>query len=236
MIKKFLIILLMTPLLMGAMSMPKDFSHDIWDSLLKQYVSDKGNVNYKGFKKDKDKLQTYLDLLSKNQPNNQWSRAEVLAYWINAYNAFTVKLIIDHYPLESIKDIVNPWDKKFFTIGTTQMSLGEIEHNILRKMGAPRIHFAINCASISCPNLLNEAYFAPKLESQLATATKNFLKDSTKNTITADKVELSKIFSWFSDDFKTNGTVIDFINKYTAVEIDKKAKIKYKEYNWKLNE
>ncbi|SHM88241.1 DUF547 domain-containing protein [Flavobacterium chilense] len=214
----------------------KPIDHKQWNDLLQKHVSNKGNVDYKGFKKDQAALQSYLDLLSKNLPEKSWSKEAVLAYWINTYNAYTVKLILDNYPVKSIKKIDSPWDKEFFTLGNKKYSLGEIEHKILRKMNEPRIHFAINCASFSCPNLANEAYTEIGLEKQLETAAKSFVNDKTKNTITADKIEISSIFDWFSGDFKTNGTLIDFLNKYSSVKINKNAKVKYKEYNWNLNE
>ena len=95
---------------------------------------------------------------------------------------------------------------------------------------------AINCASFSCPNLVNEAFTEAKLESQLQKATNDFINDKTKNTIGADKIEISKIFDWFADDFKTKGTLIDYLNQYSAVKINTNAKIRFKEYNWSLNE
>tara|TARA_R110000868_G_scaffold81946_1_gene231681 strand:+ start:2663 stop:3421 length:759 start_codon:yes stop_codon:yes gene_type:complete len=214
----------------------KPIDHKQWNDLLQKHVSSKGNVDYKGFKKDQAALQSYLDALSKNLPEKSWSKEAVLAYWINAYNAYTVKLILDNYPVKSIKDIKNPWDKEFFTLQNKKYSLGEIEHKILRKMNEPRIHFAINCASFSCPNLANKAYTEIGLEKQLETAAKSFVNDKTKNTIATDKIEISSIFDWFSGDFKTNGTLIDFLNKYSSVKINKNAKVKYKEYNWNLNE
>lgn len=214
----------------------KDIDHSKWDILLQKNVSRTGKVNYKGFIKDKTALESYLTYLSANEPSKSWSKNATLAYWINVYNAFTVKLIIDNYPTKSIKDINNPWGKKFFSIGNTKYSLEQVEHDILRKMGEPRIHFAINCASFSCPNLLNEAYTETKLEIQLSQVAKSFINDSFKNTITKSKIEISQIFNWFGGDFKTKGTLIDFINNYSNVKIDTKAKILFKDYNWSLNE
>lgn len=214
----------------------KAIDHKQWNDLLQKHVSSKGNVDYKGFKKEEKALQVYLDDLSANVPQKSWSRNAILAYWINAYNAYTVKLILDNYPVKSIKDIKDPWGKKFFTLGTKKYSLEEIEHEILRKMNEPRIHFAINCASFSCPNLLNQAYSEAKLESQLEAGTKAFVNDKTKNAITPNSIEISKIFDWFSGDFKTKGTVIDYLNQYSTVKISKNAKVKYKDYNWNLND
>ena len=214
----------------------KAFDHNQWNSLLQKHVSSKGIVDYKGFKKDKPALQSYLDLLAANVPDKTWSNNAVLAYWINTYNANTVKLIVDNYPVKSIKDIKNPWDTAFIKLGNKKYSLGGIENDILRKMNEPRIHFAINCASYSCPNLLNEAYSEKDIQNQLQAVAKSFINDKTKNTISANNIEISSIFDWYGADFKTKGTVIDFLNKYSSVKIDAKAKISFKEYNWNLNE
>ena len=134
------------------------FNHSLWNDLLQKHVSVQGNVNYKGFKLDYSDLERYLQSLSDNIPNKSWSKAEKLSYWINAYNAYTIKLIIDKYPLKSIKDINRPWDQRFIKLGEKIYTLNDIEHEILRKMNEPRIHFAIVCASISCPKLQNEAF------------------------------------------------------------------------------
>jgi hypothetical protein len=214
----------------------RTIDHTQWNALLSKYVSKEGKVNYKGFKKDEKALQQYLEVLQKNVPSDSWTKNEKLAYWINAYNAFTVQLILDHYPVKSIKDIKDPWGKEFIAIGNETYSLEDIEHEILRKMNEPRIHFAINCASYSCPNLLNQAYTTENMDEQLDTAAKHFVNDTSKNSISKEAVEISKIFDWFSGDFKINGTLEQFLNKYSDVNINKNVKIKYKEYNWSLNE
>ena len=191
------------------------FNHNPWNDLLQKHVTKDGIVNYKGFKKERAKLLTYITSLGKNMPNDTWSKDEKLAYWINAYNAMTVDLILRNYPTKSIKDISKPWNQRLWKLGEKWYNLDEIEHKILRKMNEPRIHFAINCASFSCPPLLNEAFTAEKLEQQLTQVTKVFLADSKRNTITQDKLEISKIFKWFSKDFKQNGSLIDFLNQYS---------------------
>lgn len=221
-------------------------SHDVWNSLLKKYVNDEGFVNYKGIIKDKATLDKYLDLLSSNPPSSKWSKNEKMAYWINAYNAFTVKLIVKHYPVKSIKDIgssiqipfVNtPWQYKFFEIGGEKMKLDEIEHKILRKdFDDPRIHFALVCASYSCPRLRNEAYTASKLDKQLDDQARYFLANKKKNEISANKLLLSKYFTWYKGDFTKNSSLIEYLNKYAPVKINKDADISYKDYNWSLNE
>ncbi|OBX25231.1 hypothetical protein A9996_10910 [Gelidibacter algens] len=214
----------------------KTIDHKQWNDLVQKHVSDKGHVDYKGFKKDEGALQSYLNDLAENLPQKTWSKNAVLAYWINAYNVYTVKLILDNYPVKSIKEIKDPWGKKFFTLGNKKYSLEEIEHEILRKMNEPRIHFAINCASFSCPNLSNQAFTAENMEQQLDAAAKHFVNDTSKNSISKDSVEISKIFDWFSGDFKKQGTIIDFLNTYSTIKIDINAKVKYKSYNWNLNE
>jgi len=216
----------------------KPISHIGLDTLLKKHVSVQGNVNYKGFKKDSIAFEKYLSLLTKNPPDDStWNNNEKLAYWINAYNAFTIKLILNNYPTKSIKNISNPWDKKFFSIGKNKMNLNAIEHEILRKkFNEPRIHFAIVCASYSCPKLLNTAFTAANIEKQLEAQAKDFINDPKRNIITADKVQLSEIFSWFTGDFTKKGTLIAFLNKYSTVKINEKAKVSYLPYNWNLNE
>ncbi|MBB6325073.1 hypothetical protein FHS59_000688 [Algoriphagus iocasae] len=220
-------------------------NHTPWDELLKKHVDASGMVDYEGFVKDKAKLEAYLKTLSSKKPDKSWSREEQLAYWINAYNAFTVKLIVDNYPTKSIKDlgpalkiplVSDVWHYKFFQIEGEDFNLDEIEHGILRKdFDEPRIHFAVNCASISCPPLLNEAFVPSKLESQLNSQAEAFINGGTRNKISKNSVQLSSIFSWFKGDFTDNGTLIDFLNKYSKVKIDQNAKISYLDYDWNLN-
>jgi hypothetical protein len=157
-----------------------------------------------------------------------------------------VKLILDFYPTKSIRDlgpklkiplIKDVWHYKFFKIAGVDMSLDEVEHGILRKeFDEPRIHFAINCASISCPPLLNEAFVADKLEAQLTKVTVAFINDPVRNKLGTQSVQLSSIFSWFTGDFTKEGTLIEFLNKYSKVKIAPNAKVSFLDYNWNLNE
>ncbi len=222
-------------------------SHDRWDALLRKHVDASGMVDYKGFLKDREELENYLDQLSRNAPDPEtWTEEERVAYWINAYNAFTVKLIIDNYPVKSIQDlhptihvpgVSTVWHKKFFTIGGKETSLDEIEHDILRKkFNEPRIHFAINCASFSCPPLRSEAYTAPKLDAQLDEMARRFINDPDRNRLSPDNPALSKIFSWFTGDFTRTGSLISFINQYASIQINEDADVDYLEYDWALNE
>lgn len=212
------------------------FNHFYFNKLLETNVLDDGSVNYKAIKNDRKNLNRYLESLTQNLPKDNWYKNEKLAYWINAYNALTIDLILRNYPLKSIKDIKDPWDQRLWKFGDKWLNLNHIEHEILRKMDEPRIHFAIVCASFSCPKLQNEAFTASKLDEQLTKATKQFLNDSDRNKISENRIELSKIFRWFSKDFETNGSLIDFLNKYSDVEISSKAKKSFLDYNWDLND
>ncbi len=225
-----------------------EVKHDEWTALVQKYVGKDGLVDYKGFKGDKEKLESYLDMLSSNPPGKKWSEEDKIAYWLNAYNAFTIKLIVDNYPVKSIKDlgpknqvifINTPWDKNFFKIGDKSMTLNKIEHRILRKnFKEPRIHFALNCASMSCPKLRREAYTAEKLDGQLTDQAKNFLSDESRNKISANTAKVSAIFNFYGKDItKWSGkSLIEYINQYAPVKIDKGGKLEYLDYDWSINE
>jgi Protein of unknown function, DUF547 len=223
------------------------FDHSAFDRLLKKHVNDKGQVSYKGFKADQKEFNQYLAALSKTPPTAAWSKQEQMAYWINAYNAYTIRLILDHYPVQSIKDIgskikipfvTTPWAAKFFSIGGKKMSLDEIEHGNLRKnYNDPRIHFALVCASVSCPSLRNEAYTAARLDSQLDDQGRDFLNNPTKNKVSKSSAQLSKYFDWYKGDWNENGqSVVKWVNKYSKTKLDANAKIEFQDYNWNLNE
>ena len=212
------------------------FDHAIFNDLLKKHVSSDGNVNYKGFKSDSKTLQSYIDLLKTYQPIHSWTKEDKLAYWINTYNALTIDLILRNFPTKSIKDIKDPWNQRLWQLGKKKYNLNDIEHEILRKMDEPRIHFAIVCASVSCPKLQNKAFTALNLEEQLTNATKEFLTDTSKNELSENEIKISKIFKWFKKDFEQNRGLIDFFNQYSEVSISNSAKKSYKDYNWDLND
>ncbi len=215
---------------------PEGINHSTWNSLLTKYVNSKGDVNYKAFKNDVSALDKYLLHLSENSPEKNWSKNKKLAYYINIYNAATVKLILDNYPTKSIKDIKNSWGKNWVKTGDGLLSLGDIEHKILRKMNEPRIHFAINCASYSCPKLINTAFEAKTMQAQLKQVTHDFINDTSRNIITKEKMQLSNIFKWYKKDFTENGSLVDYIKPYTKIEINQDTDIDYLKYDWKLNE
>ena len=210
--------------------------HKIWDELLTKYVTASGKVNYKGIKSEKAKLEAYLKELESLPIQSDWSRGEKMAYWINAYNAFTVKLIVDNYPVSSITKLHggNAWDVKWIMLGEKTYSLNNIENDILRpRYKDARIHFAVNCAAKSCPSLLNQAWTASNLESNFNKATRAFVNNSQFNKISAKSISVSKIFEWYKEDFEN---LIDFLNQYSTTEINNNAKVEFMEYDWSLNE
>jgi len=230
-------------------------THKLFGDVLKKYVIN-GLVDYKNLKND-NQLDKYLTQLSNTNPD-KLSHNEKLAFWINAYNAFTLQVIVDNYPVESITELhtggkiigyllgKTVWDKEFITINNKKYSLNDIEHKILRKMNEPRIHFTIVCASISCPELLNEAYEADKIVKQLEGQTRKFMTDKSRNhfDVKNRKAYLSKIFDWFNEDFgKSEENVLKFVSQFIPEDISNDIKsnfpkwnVSYKDYNWNLNE
>ncbi|MCZ8154550.1 MAG: DUF547 domain-containing protein [Leptospira sp.] len=228
-----------------------DHTHKLWDQVLKKNVN-QGLVNYQGIEKDSSIFKSYLSTLSSVSESeySSFSQSQKIAFLINAYNAFTIQLILDHYPLKSITDIGSPfsklnlvrgtpWKKDFFTLLGKVRNLDWIEHEKLRKdFNEPRIHFAIVCASIGCPSLSSDAYTGSSLSTQLQTSKLNFLKNPTKNSYdkTKNVLALSKIFDWFKGDFTKNGTLIEFIQEGFTEKIPADALIEYNDYSWRLNE
>jgi hypothetical protein len=248
-----------------------DHSHSIYDSLLKKYVRG-GRVYYKGLKNSPEEFEIYLSKLGSVNERDyaNWSREEKLAFWINAYNAFTIKAVIDNYPINgsvfsfyprnSIRQIDGVWDKlQFQAVGKT-VTLEEIEHEILRtQFNEPRIHFAIACASLGCPDLRSEAYKAGKINEQLEIASTEFINNPQKGVRIDpddDVVKISKIFKWFGEDFINSfgntqlfndrdtkeRAVLDFITNHLKSDEGRaflernQFKISYLHYDWSLNE
>jgi len=209
-------------------------SHKAFDALLQQYVSGEGKVNYRGFKKSEEKLDEYLATLAERTPEANWNEAQRLAYWINAYNAYTIKLILDHYPLASIQDIDEPWDRKWIALGGKRYSLNNIEHDVIRPtFREPRIHFALVCAAVSCPPLADRAYTAENLERMLQQRTKSFINNDRFNVTQEEVVRVSPLFDWYAQDF---GDVTDYLNTYLTTDIPEGKELHYLEYDWGLNE
>ncbi|MBK8184526.1 MAG: DUF547 domain-containing protein [Candidatus Competibacteraceae bacterium] len=196
-----------------------DHRHAAWDALLKKHVvlisnGSASQVDYAGFKSDRTALKTYLDSLSAVAETDyrRWTKNQQLAFLINAYNAFTVELILTRYPdLKSIKDlgslVQSPWKKRFFTLMGQERSLDEVEHGMIRASGVfnePRIHAAVNCASVGCPMLRDDAFTAEQLDKQLEDSMRRFLADRGRNRFDAatNMLSVSKIFDWYKGDFE----------------------------------
>jgi len=210
--------------------------HDLWENQLQRFVSPDGKVNYSAWVQDHEGLDNYIGLLAQNPPQAQWPKNDLLAFWINAYNALTVQLVLDHYPIESIKDIPSRWSIPLFTAGGETYSLNDIEHKILRKQNEKRIHFAINCASVSCPNLYRSAFKGAQLEYQLEAVTRAFFQNPSKNSFEANSIRLSKILLWFTFDFGFKKEKLAFIARYSPIPLDDKVSLRYLPYDWSLNE
>lgn len=212
----------------------------IFNDLLQKHVSETGVVDYKSFKNDEATLDTYLDYLSETSPEKAWSENKQKAFWINAYNAYTIKLILANYPIKSIMDIKidgkTAWKNPFVKVGGETYTLDFIEHEILRKkLFDSRIHVGVNCASTSCPILSNIAFTEKNIDVELERLMKEFINDFSRNKISKNKVQISAIFNWFKEDFTRNETIISYLNIYSDTEIKPDVKISYLKYDWSLN-
>jgi hypothetical protein len=225
------------------------FDHSPWDALLNKHVvvldgGKASQVDYAGMARDRAALKAYLASLSRVARGefDAWPQDERKAFLINAYNAFTVEKILTRYPdIGSIWDFGkifgNPFKDKFFALLGAPMSLDGIEHGMLRRRGAyddPRIHYAVNCASVGCPMLREEAYVAARLEAQLDEQAVRFLSDRSRNRFRDGRLEVSKIFDWFEEDFEPRA-------KYFARYADVlgypggDVPITFLDYDWSLN-
>lgn len=225
-----------------------DHTHEKWDQILKQYTTKKGNqvyFKYNELKKNEGVLNSYLNELEslKKEKFNTFNQDQKLAFWINAYNAYTIQIILKHYPLNSIKDISSglfssgPWKKDFINLFGKKISLDNIEHDTIRKeFDEPRIHFSVNCASIGCPSLLQEAFIGAKLENQLDRAANNFLQNKSKNYVKGNTLYLSKIFKWYGGDFDQKyGGFKNYVVKTLNLP-QKDYEVEFNDYDWNLNE
>lgn len=241
---------------LAAFSSPSAFAFDFssWDGLLKKYVAPKtingvklNAVDYKKLGKDQTWVKLVKDL-EKVSLSSLKTREEKLSFWINTYNIMAAKMVLDHYPVDSIKDagslFTAVWKKKVGMVAGKKRTLNEIEHEILRKMGEPRIHVAIVCASVSCPDLRAEAYTVEKLDEQLADQMKLFLVNAEKGLrLDAKKgrIYMSSIFKWFEEDFEPKGGVRNYLAPYApettmAALKNNKLTVYYLDYDWDLNE
>ena len=241
------------------------FDHSTWNDLLQHSVrwtaeGQASSVDYRAMAADKAKLQAYLGSVSavSGATFDHWPRDAQLAFLINAYNAFTVQFILTRYPdLASIKDLgslfQSPWKKPFVPLLGRTLALDDVEHGLIRGSGRfsdPRIHFAVNCASIGCPALRPEAYTPQRLDAQLEDQAKRFLGDRTRNRLTGSELEISPIFKWYREDFERgfrgDKTLQDFLARYASVLGITASQaqalrsgvlsIGFGDYDWRLND
>lgn len=213
-------------------------SHDLFDQLLRKYVSSSGKVNYDGMKQNKKMLKQYLELLKNHPPQSDWSKNKTMAYWINLYNAFTIYSIVEAYPVKSIMDIEGGkiWDKKTISIGGKSLTLNQIEKDkLLKRYKEPRVHFAVNCAAASCPPLLNKAWTEDNVQRYLSKQAKAFINNTKENSVTSTKLNISQIFNWYAGDFGGSDKIVAYFQKYSEVEIKDNAKVSFRDYDWSLN-
>jgi hypothetical protein len=251
-----------------------DHTHAAWDALLRKHVKvleggHASQVRYAAFAKDRPALRAYLTQVSAvtEAEFRGWTKPQQMAFLANAYNAFTVELILTKYPdLKSIRDLGNivfnsPWKKRFFTLFGRESYLDQIEHEMLRKPGVydePRVHYAVNCASVGCPMLREEAYVADRLDAQLEEQARRFLSDRTRNRYDpqSGKLEVSEIYKWFKEDWTSGyrgiggGAPITSREQYFARYADLlaaapadrrlvaegRAPIGHTDYDWSLND
>ena len=236
--------------------------HNDWQALVTKHVhavneGQSSAVDYVGMQSDRNTLKGYLSRLAKVNKSqfDTWSYNQQLAFLINAYNAWSVEFILTQYPdLDSIKDLgslfSSPWSKDIVTLFAKKYSLDDLEHTLIRgdkRFNEPRIHFAVNCASIGCPALLDEAYRGEQLERQLDLQTRRFLSDKSRNYAKGNELYLPPIFKWYGEDFEQGGqTLQGFLSNYshelglsdvqTQALKNNKMSISYTHYNWDLND
>jgi hypothetical protein len=225
------------------------FEHQAWDALLKKHVMvlDGGRasrVDYAGMAKDREALKTYLDQLTslKTTDFEKLQPAEQIAFLINAYNAFMVEKVLTRYPdIASVWDFGkvfgNPFRDSFFTLLGRKFSLDAIEHETLRKKyREPRIHYAVNCASVSCPMLREEAYVGARLEHQLEEQAVRFLSDRSRNRLRDGRLEVSRIFDWYGEDFEPRTAYFQRYAGTLGIPPGAAPPLAFLDYDWSLND
>lgn len=226
-----------------------DTTHQSLDALLKRHVAE-DLVDYGALKGERGGLDAYLDAAGKvnEEEFKQWDESTQLAFLINLYNAATLQLIIDHYPVDGIKSIGSllrsPWSLEVVTLHGKKISLDTLEHGIIRKQyPEPRIHFAVVCAALGCPPLRAEAYVGDRLDAQLDEQTRIFLSDAEKNRVdsAAKVLHLSPIFKWYRQDFEVGGkTLQDYVAPWYSEQVDRAQlanyTVKFTDYDWALND
>lgn len=209
--------------------------HQRWEGQLERYVASTGMIDYSDWKKEAHALSSYLKALEDHPPQAYWTTNDRKAYWINVYNAATIALVLEHYPLESIEEIDAPWETEVFHLENRSLSLKAIE-SFLLKMGDPRILFALHRAAVSSPVLSRQPYRSNTLEEQLQVATIKFLNDASKNECQKDKSQLSRIFLWYFKVFGSLEQKLAFLKKNACKGVDHKTKFHYLPFDWQLNQ
>jgi Protein of unknown function, DUF547 len=230
--------------------------HSAWAKLLTQYLKPAtadgpSRLDYAGFKKTgRADLASYLGTLQQIEPA-KLTRAEQFAFWINLYNAVTVAAVLDKYPVKSIKDVAlggsiaanfsgGPWDAKLATISGVALSLNDIEHQILRPIARdPRIHYAVNCASIGCPSLLGQPFTGRELNAMLDTAARGYINSPNGVRVADGKITVSSIFDWYKADFGDFKSLRKHLASFAEPELAKAIKAASRfsyGYDWKLND
>ena len=226
--------------------------HQIWHKILKTYIqADHSGINLFAYaqvtKKDKMALDTYINNLSKLDPTS-YSRSEQMPYWINLYNAATIQLVLNNYPIDSITELgetpdsFGPWNDKILSVNTQALSLNNIEHDILRANWQDKhIHYAVNCASFSCPNLMAEAFTADNLARLLKQGAKDYINHPRGTKFENGQLKMSSIFEWYKVDFGGNNQDLvahfkDYADKKLLKRLSGyKGEISH-DYNWSLNQ
>jgi hypothetical protein len=239
--------------LTSAAARAEPFDEVLYAEILSKYTRDVSDtarvrVDYSALKRSVE-LPRLLANLARTGPNTLPSREAKLAFWINAYNLLAIQVVLDHYPLRDIRDAGNLfrpiWKRTAGVVGGRNVSLGWIEHEVLRPMGEPRIHAAIVCASVSCPSLRREPYSAAGLDSELDDAMRRLLADPDKGMRLdrdGNRLWLSRIFKWFREDFAPRGGVLAFVARYAApaerrrLEHPPEPRLRYLDYDWRLND
>ena len=224
--------------------------HKTWDDFLRQYLTYQDGVavvDYTAAVSEADALQDYLDYLAQ-VPVHSLNRTEQLVFWFNLYNALTVKVVLDNYPVSSIKDISSglfssgPWQDKLIVVAAKQLSLNDIEHRILRPIWQDmRIHYAVNCASISCPNLMMQAFSADQVEQMLEDAATAYINHPRGVTVKNGRLEVSSIYNWYAVDFGTSDAAIiahfkQYANPELRAQLQGITSLADDHYNWSLND
>lgn len=233
---------------------PDQIDHSPWEEFLRAYVLEhEDGINRVAYGRvtdeSKAELSNYISALA-STAIDRYNRAEQLAYWINLYNALTVKLVLDHHPAKSIRDIrvspgpfnFGPWGKKLISLGGEELSLNDVEHRILRPIWRdPRIHYAVNCASLGCPNLQRTAFTARNSDTLLDTGARHYVNHPRGVRIKEGKLIASSIYVWFKNDFvNADGSVLEHLRRYATPDLAARlagaGPIRDSEYDWALND